>query len=141
MNKHNVFVYGSLKDGFHNNDIIAENPNNKLIGNCYTKKKYLMISLGSFPAVIDWYTVDHNNHVTGELYSVDDTTLHQLDMLEGHPLFYKRKSTQVVMDSDGSVVDTYIYFLNRKNMTVEEVDRINSVLCDTESDKYFWKKP
>lgn len=82
--KHRVFVYGSLKRGFHNHAILKEAT---IVGRGFAEG-FLLYSLGSFPAAIGG-----SGTVQGELYEVDDQTLQALDRLEGHPHMYKRKET------------------------------------------------
>jgi gamma-glutamylcyclotransferase (GGCT)/AIG2-like uncharacterized protein YtfP len=77
-----VAVYGSLKKGFHNHYILGDSE--------YVEEKYIdgyiMYSLGSFPGAFEG---EGKIHV--EIYEVSDNLiLEDLDMLEGHPNFYKR---------------------------------------------------
>lgn len=79
-----VFVYGSLKKGFHNHHLLEKSRflcENSLAG-------YLMISLGAFPGIIP--NPGQFTPVYGEVYEVDEKTLKALDRLEGHPHMYER---------------------------------------------------
>lgn len=96
MNK--VFVYGSLKLGFHNHSLLDGIPFKKAV------------ALG-----IDLYRGTHfpfakrgDGFAIGELYEVDELTFHRLDMLEGHPNFYMREMVQVKLE-DGSFDYAWIY--------------------------------
>ena len=80
-----VFVYGSLKVGFHNNVVLKKS---EKISDFVTSEKYDMFSLGNFPAMS---STNKNYHIAGELYAVDDETLSNLDILEGEGHFYKKK--------------------------------------------------
>lgn len=74
---HNVFVYGTLKRKHKNHTILQHS---KYIGEALTPPLFRMYNLGAFPAIVD----DANGYsIHGELYSVDDRTLYDLDMLEG----------------------------------------------------------
>lgn len=94
-----VFVYGSLKKGFHNHKVLKDST---FIGIGTTKEKYDMISYNSFPAVIS----NGEYHIKGEIYYVDDETLKDLDRLEGNGTFYKRK----IIDTE-KLRDVWCYFL------------------------------
>lgn len=78
---HKVFVYGTLKSGFHNHERFLKN---------YTgvKAKAPGINLHRGPSFP--FAVIGKGVAIGELYEVDDSTLKSLDRLEGHPNFYKR---------------------------------------------------
>lgn len=94
-NENMVFVYGSLKRGFHNHDIIAydfvnggKNKGHTYIGPDTTVDDFKMVSIGSFPAI---YFDREGSPVKGEVYIVDDATFELLDQLEGYPTHYSRK--------------------------------------------------
>ena len=83
-NKVNVFVYGTLKEGYGNHSCLRGSPR---------------ISEGWLSGFEMWKSgipyVRRNNDleskVYGEVYRVTwDTVLHSLDILEGHPRFYER---------------------------------------------------
>ena len=61
-----------------------------------------MVNLGLFPAVL----LKGNTAIHGEIYKVDETTLEQLDILEGYPEFYNRISINTKYG------DAYMYVLN-----------------------------
>lgn len=95
-----VFVYGSLKKGFGNHDILSNSPliaRTHTVGRCFN-----MVSLEAFPAVLSSGDYD----IEGELYSVDEGTLETLDMLEGNGYLYLRKK---VLLASGHTA--WMYFL------------------------------
>lgn len=96
-----VFVYGSLRKGYGNHDRLMKKA--QFLREAETKPEYTLVSLGAFPAMIKGTTA-----IKGELYSVGLQTLAQLDILEGHPDFYKRT---VIKLSDETDCFTYIYQL------------------------------
>ena len=85
-----VFVYGSLKRGFGNHDLLAKS---KFHGSLNTAEDcYHMNSLGAFPAVTTVSDDCENGYsISGELYTVDSATLRKLDQLEGNGSFYTRQ--------------------------------------------------
>lgn len=98
-----VFVYGSLKRGFHNHHFLEEAT---FLGGATTARSFDLWSLGAFPAV----TQPGRFHVTGEVYGVDRDTLSELDLLEGEGILYKRKATEVSV-GERSTLRAWIYVL------------------------------
>ena len=110
---HLVFVYGSLKRGFGNHDVLGDSEfiaKTRTVGRCYN-----MISLGAFPGVIDKGEYD----IEGELYSVDDYTMDALDMLEGEGYLYRRRKVGLA-----SGHTAWIYFLIWNLSTDEPQERV-----------------
>lgn len=81
-----VFVYGSLKRGFHNHGLL-NNPESEFIGECDTPPEFTMYDLGSFPAIVP----EGETPIQGEVFRVSGRVFGNLDMLEGFPSFYNRK--------------------------------------------------
>jgi len=127
-NENFVMVYGTLKQGFHNHEIISydydthsKNKGYDYLGKVNTIDRFKMYDMGSFPAI----AFDPNGKiVAGELYAVDDKTLELIDMLEGYPDHYERK--EVMLDVG---VEAWVYFYNPDNVTEDmiEVDCVDSV--------------
>ncbi len=107
MQKHKVFVYGTLKRGFSNHYYLADA---KFIGNATTKEKYAMYEDFGIPFV---YKDEKVSHIKGEVYEVDDATLSAIDHLEGHPEVYKRELVKVILEN-GEEIDAWIYFYPEK---------------------------
>lgn len=110
QNKHLIFVYGTLKEGYGNNHLLRTGGAKK-IANARTEKKYTLMDFGGFPGM---YNHGENVCVTGELWEVDDATLARCDLLEGHPSFYKRTPIHVKgSDRDNDFItwfcETYFY--------------------------------
>lgn len=95
-----IFVYGSLKRGFGNHGVM-ERAGGRFIGEAQTEAGFTMYSLGGFPGVIR----TGEGSVKGELYEVPVTGLPGLDMLEGHPNFYRRETIRL---ESGQEVLTYL---------------------------------
>jgi len=92
-----VFVYGTLKRG---------HGNHRLLQGCRIwKAKAEGIDLHdgrAFPFA------KRGSHVThGELYEVPDDVLERLDHLEGHPHFYRRERTTILVGD--KQVNAWIY--------------------------------
>lgn len=78
-----VFVYGSLKRGFHNNDLLDTS---YFVGTGTTPPDFEMYSAGGFPVI-----VYGDKSITGEVYLVDEPTLKRLDRLESNGHMYQRE--------------------------------------------------
>ncbi len=90
---HAIFVYGTLKSGHGNNDLIVKH-NGRFVAPAKTTGKFLLN--GGFPFVwtvpdrLHKHYSDIMGHVIGEVYRVTDAGLEACDRLEGHPSFYCR---------------------------------------------------
>lgn len=101
-----VFVYGTLRKGFSNHDIIKEG-NNKFLNKDETIDKYLMLDTGGFPAVIK--NIPYHN-IVGELYEVDNETFESIDKLESNGNLFQRE--KVILKSDN---EAWMYFYLPEN--------------------------
>ena len=117
-----VFVYGTLKRGFHNHGLIRQ------IGAEF-------VSIGrtaeSFPLVVDGLPYLLNSRgcghqVEGEIYRIPDSEgWTALDRLEGHPRFYKRELTNIDGD-DGETYCAWVYFLARHHERLSALPFVGS---------------
>lgn len=81
-----VFVYGTLKKDHPNHHLLEDS---EFLGRCKIEdRKVRMVSLGGFPGVIG--TQEKPTPVYGEVYRVTPGVLDSMDVLEGHPDFYRR---------------------------------------------------
>tara|TARA_B100000780_G_C21120609_1_gene453850 strand:- start:1022 stop:1429 length:408 start_codon:yes stop_codon:yes gene_type:complete len=106
MEEQLVFVYGTLKEGHPNNSLMHDS---KLIGRAITIGKYAMYQYG-IPYVSK---SSETSNISGEVYSVDEVSLHNLDILEHHPEWYVREKVPVrVIDREGEIktVEAWLYF-------------------------------
>ncbi|WP_193112100.1 gamma-glutamylcyclotransferase family protein [Sulfurimonas paralvinellae] len=103
-----LFVYGTLKQGFHNHHLLADA---EFICNAASKQNYPMVNTEEyFPYLID--NEGHGYNVKGEVYRIDEAILEMLDILEGYPQHYTRREIEVV--SLGIDLLAITYFLNEK---------------------------
>ena len=118
MDLEKVFVYGSLKKGFFNNEHYLHDATFK--GEFQTRPQWGLISLGAFPAM-----VMGSLSVKGEVYEVNETTLAGLDRLEGTANgFYKRIRIRVNNGDSDFNVWAYMYAgtpMNRTDLMEEWV--------------------
>jgi len=99
-----VAVYGTLKKGYSNYNRFLTT--SKHLGKGKTEDKYPLIIKG-LPYLVEKKGVGHNVEV--DVFKVSDPILKQLDALEGHPRWYRRKQIPIKM-RDGRVLTCWIYF-------------------------------
>lgn len=88
-----VFVYGTLMRGHGLNDYIKDFPYKSA-----TLKDYRRIwPRDNFPVIVK----EEGETVRGEIYSIDQGTLEQLDSVEGVPTLYTREQVEVTDDFFG----------------------------------------
>jgi gamma-glutamylaminecyclotransferase len=104
---HLVFVYGTLRKGWHNHRHYLDCTGAKFIGEGRTLGKHRMVAAG-----VPFVAKHGGEHtILGELYEVNDEVLENLDRLEGHPSFYCREKELVRVN--GFVTSAWIYFNER----------------------------
>lgn len=99
-----VAVYGTLKQGFGNHRLLT---NATFIGEGRTKDKYRLCVSG-LPYMIRGKH-DEGHNVVVELYDCNPFEMYNLDILEGHPRFYKREQVDVVVN--GKTYNAWVYFV------------------------------
>jgi gamma-glutamylcyclotransferase (GGCT)/AIG2-like uncharacterized protein YtfP len=88
MNKHLVFVYGTLRRGSARAMSIRF-PNSKYIADA--KVSGTLYDLGAYPGLL---TDESNSLISGEVYEVDDEILNKLDEFEASS-YYWRKQVEI----------------------------------------------
>lgn len=111
MNKHLVFVYGTLRQGGVQT-MLNLFPDSKFIGQANVAAS--LYDLGAHPGLI---LDEANSLVIGEVYEIDDEILHQLDDYEAGSN-YRRRQVEVSlaqqrMSSWIYVPDSQFYSLRR----------------------------
>lgn len=104
------FVYGTLKNGHHNNYILQESKTAKLIETGVTEPKFNLHDLGPFPGV----TENGTTSIHGEIWSVSDNdTKRRLDSLEG----YNQQNPKL------GLYDKKIITVNNKDVNIYLINR------------------
>ena len=98
-----LFVYGTLKRGRTNHYLLQDAV---FVGEAVTKEKYAMYE-NVIPYVVKGKRV---SPIKGEVYEVSLQTLKKVDLLEGHPRFYKREKVKVVLINSGKELNAWMYF-------------------------------
>ena len=107
-----VFVYGTLKQGFHN----AEWMEGQYMCAGVTLDRFVMYSNGSYPPI----TPDESGTlVIGEVYVCDENAMEQLDTLESNGYLYTREERDIV--TLAGTVRAWIYIFNHEHTGHEVV--------------------
>ena len=107
-----VAVYGTLKKGYNNYNRYLTG--SKHVGAGKTKDKYPLIIRG-LPYLIEQSGQGYN--VSVDVFKVSDPVLAELDRLEGHPTWYRRKQIPIVVK--GKELTCWIYFNIRETSVGE----------------------
>ena len=99
--RHTVLIYGDLRLGFWKSYILGEAIH---LGPGKTCDSFAMY-LGTFV-----YVVNHEQRypIEGDVFQVNERTLEYLDLLQGHPYWYRR--TLVPIEAGGARRDAWLYF-------------------------------
>lgn len=98
-----VFVYGSLKQGYHNHSVMQRAQGVLVRPITSAERKFSLFSLGSFPALCYASQEETPFFIKGELYEVPDQGMQVLDWLESG---YDRESIKL---EDGT--EAWVYLL------------------------------
>jgi gamma-glutamylaminecyclotransferase len=101
-----VFVYGTLKKGFHNHALLE---NAKFLGWATLEGSHVLLDAG-FPVCVPLYT--GSSKVIGEVYEVTPAEMKRLDRLEGEGRMYHRVKRKVE-EAEG-VCNAWVYIGDRK---------------------------
>ena len=100
-----VFVYGTLKRGGSNHSFLA---GQGFLGDARTVAGYRLFELEGFPGMVA--LPDDRAGVSGEIWSVDEACLAELDRLEGiDEGLYRRERVKLLAPFANQAIETYIY--------------------------------
>ena len=100
MNKHLVFIYGSLRRGSAQS-MSVRFPTSQFVGDA--KVSGSLYDLGEYPGLL---VNESKSPVTGELYEVDDETLNNLDDFESSSDYW-RKQIEISLGGQTRMCWTY----------------------------------
>ena len=114
--KNNVFIYGTLKRGYQNHDDHLKLE--KYLGEYRTIECYPLVVANEWFAPVLLLEKGVGYQVIGELYSVDDIKLAELDKFEHthHTKGYKRILIVIQNIENSEHVEAYAYMNERKNL-------------------------
>jgi len=110
-----LFVYGSLKKGFDNHNLLGSSA--KRLGKARTVKKFSMYedSFGNYPYIVD----EPYSRIKGELYQITRAELMQkIDEFEGAPDYYIRRKIEV--KSHHGVKRAFVYIRPEAEVSDEQ---------------------
>lgn len=110
-----VAVYGTLKRGHGNYHRYLTG--STFIGSGKTNEKYPLLVQG-LPYLIEEKGVGHNVKV--DVFKVSEKVFKSLDVLEGHPKWYRRKQVKIKMDN-GKVITAWVYFNLKTKRTASDI--------------------
>ena len=118
---HQVFVYGTLKEGFRNFHV---NHGLRLPGEFVTVQRHALLIVGEYwlPWLLPEARLqagrDENHHVIGQVYRVDDAGLAEMDKLEqiDEPGWYQRRRIAVRPRGGGDELQPWVYFGSREGL-------------------------
>ena len=117
---HNVFVFGTLKEGFPN---FAVNKGKRIPGSFITRKRYPLLLVGE--RFSPWLILDAGNgfNVKGQLFSVTDEALMEMDKLEriSEPGGYRRIELSVTSEAADSEMLVYAYAKSAEQVAGAEI--------------------
>ena len=99
---HKLFVYGTLRKGCANHHYL--HGCEFIDAECEGVIRYWERGV-PFP-----FAKKGKGKIYGELYSVPDNVLKNIDILEGHPSFYRRE-IQTIKDRNGDEVEGWVYLI------------------------------
>lgn len=97
-----LFVYGTLKQGYHANAKLKRH-NAEFLGEAVTDVRYSLYQINWFPGMVEQESA---GGVKGELYEVTDECLAELDVYEGCPSLFRRAEITL---ADGTAAIGYLY--------------------------------
>lgn len=117
-----LFVYGSLKRGFHNHSYLR---GARFFGEGRTRPVFDLVDLDDFPATVR----AGRFHIQGEIYRVNSRILGDVDLLEGNGIFYERV-IETIFTSNGEV-DCWLYVLIARDARMKSVAPLPDGLTKT----------
>ncbi|VDM58288.1 unnamed protein product [Angiostrongylus costaricensis] len=115
-----VFVYGTLKRGEPNADVITNTAGRyRFIGEGRTKVPYPLIVASKYNIPFVLNEPGKGYQVEGEVYEIDDVKLNILDKLEDYPTFYWRQEEKILL-STNSETTAWMYLLRNWRPNIYE---------------------
>jgi len=112
----NLFVYGTLKEGYPLHRILGRQ---EFLGVYKTAPVFKLVTLGAFPAMLP---AKAGIEVSGEVYKVDEDTLAYIDILENVRQGLYRRLYIEVHDQLGTTIKAWAYVsFNANQFAYDEI--------------------
>lgn len=134
-----VFVYGTLKSGQPNHYFLTDPKNGKsgqILGQFQTVEKFSMVTATKFNIPFLLSNTGSKNsqndvqtesrQILGQVYSVDEKMLKNLDILENYPKFYNRRVISVTNTETGAILKALCYVLENFNSNLLNLPLIDN---------------
>ncbi|XP_039298330.1 gamma-glutamylaminecyclotransferase C-like [Nilaparvata lugens] len=146
---HLLFVYGTLKQGEPNQDVIKtenkidgkEQPQSQFIGKAETIEKYPLViaTKHNVPFLLNLPGTGYN--VTGEIYEINDKMLEKLDIFEECPEYYIRRKECVRLLDTQKTAECWIYFLKGHHPNLIKLEMFNNYCSNGEHGLPYLESP
>ena len=104
-NRQLLFIYGTLKRGHSR---AASLIGQQFLGEARTLARYRLFDCGSYPGLVE---SDDGLEINGEVWSVDQSCLKQLDVIEAVEQGLYRRGAVELQSAYDSQVESYFYLL------------------------------
>ncbi|RZF42048.1 hypothetical protein LSTR_LSTR006641 [Laodelphax striatellus] len=147
--KHLLFVYGTLKQGEPNEDVIKSeistngeaHPQSQFIGKAETIEKYPLViaTKHNVPFLLDLPGTGHN--IVGEVYRINDKMLEKLDVFEECPDYYIRRQESVRLVDNKQTANCWIYFLKGHHPDLTKLEMFKNYSSNGEHGRPYLESP
>ncbi|KAJ1345867.1 hypothetical protein KIN20_000493 [Parelaphostrongylus tenuis] len=108
-----VFVYGTLKRGEPNADVITNTAGRyRFLGEGRTKIPYPLIVASKYNIPFVLNEPGKGFQIEGEVYEIDNVKLNILDQLEAYPSLYWRQEEKILL-TDSNETTAWMYLLRK----------------------------
>lgn len=125
-------VYGTLRGGLGNNGYLRRA---EYLGTGLTVDKYTLRASG-----IPYVGKEPTHRVEVEVWDVkEESDILAIDMLEGHPRWYKREEIAVELN-DGTILKAWLYFMESSAKIVKTGNYLDYDAGNRQRSIAFWKR-
>ncbi len=122
-----IFVYGTLKKGFSNYDILKNLLKTEEYLDVTTVEKYPLYQLfDPFPYLED--KPNFGNNIKGQLFQIIHKNEEKLDYFEGVPFLYKKGMITVIDENNVVYKNVNVYFAAKELISFENVKLLKEFL-------------
>jgi len=134
--QHRLFVYGTLKRGFHWHSKFLKRA--RFVGAAETVDRFpLVVGASGVPYLL--YQPGRGETVVGELYEVDDESLQNMDSYEGIDKEYYWRETVLVkrVDQGEAVSEAFMYAMVKPSEELNNLSTLREYTREIHDEKYM----